>query len=162
MVRLAVRVVALIALLFPAMATAQEFGDEPPVRVEVLRDSEGWTATFHFPSDEAGWAFPRSNRARRQDTGWRQLSWTVETDGVSLQRIDETDVLLADDGTVPRKVTVRFVPFADDLLADYDPALRFTDGTLALFTGHFAVMPSLPHSPSTEKPNDRRCRFIRQ
>lgn len=143
MARLVVMVAALFALVCPAIATAQDTPDEPPVRVEVVYDAGGWSATFHFPSDAQGWAFPRSNRARRQDSGWRELSWKVETDGVSLQRIDETDVLLADDGTVPRKVTVRFVPFADDLLADYDPALRFTDGTLALFTGHFAVMPWL-------------------
>ena len=146
MARLVVMVAALFALVFPAIATAQDAPDEPPVRVEVVHGAGGWSATFHFPSDAQGWAFPRSNRARRQDSGWRELSWTVETDGVSLQRIDETDVLLADDGTVPRKVTVRFVPFADDLMADYDPALRFTDGTLALFTGHFAVMPWLRES----------------
>lgn len=143
MKRLVVMVAALLALLVPAIATAQDVPDETPVRVEVLHDADGWSATFHFPADAQGWAFPRSNRARRQDTGWRELSWTVETDGVSLQRIDETDVLLADDGTVPRVVTVRFEPFAQDLLADYDPALLFTDGTLALFTGHFAVLPWL-------------------
>ncbi|MEL7708052.1 M1 family aminopeptidase [Citromicrobium bathyomarinum] len=143
MKRLVVMVAALLALLVPAIATAQDVPDETPVRVEVLHDAEGWSATFHFPTDAQGWAFPRSNRARRQDTGWRELSWTVETAGVSLRRIDETDVLLADDGTVPRVVTVRFEPFAQDLLADYDPALLFTDGTLALFTGHFAVLPWL-------------------
>ena len=132
MKRLVVMVAALLALLVPAIATAQDVPDETPVRVEVLHDADGWSATFHFSADAQGWAFPRSNRARRQDTGWRELSWTVETDGVSLQRIDETDVLLADDGgALPHEVTVRFVPFADDLMADYDPALQFTDGTLA-------------------------------
>tara|TARA_B100000678_G_scaffold187202_1_gene156484 strand:+ start:384 stop:1781 length:1398 start_codon:yes stop_codon:yes gene_type:complete len=143
MTRLAVLFAALLALLAPSIASAQDAADAPPVRVEVVHDAGGWSATYHFPGDAQGWAFPRSNRARRLDTGWRQLSWTVETDGVSLDRIDETDVLLAKDGTVPREVTVRFEPFADDLMADYDPALQFTDGTLAMFAGQFAVMPWL-------------------
>ena len=137
-------VAALLALVAPAIVTAQDVPDETPVRVEVVHDATGWSATFHFPSDAQGWAFPRSNRARRQDTGWRQLSWRVETDGVSLDRIDETDVLLARDATVPREVTVRFEPFAEDLQADYEPAVQFTDGALALFTGHFEVLPWLP------------------
>ena len=149
---LALALAVLLALACPGLVAAQEAEDAPPVRVEVLRDAGEWTATYRFPSDAGGWAFPRSNRARRQDTGWRQLSWTVETEGVSLARIGETDVLLADNGTVPREVVIRFTPFADDLQADYDPALQFTDGTFALFTGHFAVMPWLGEEMAEEGP----------
>lgn len=124
------------------------------LQVEVARNGNDWTATFNFPSASQSWAFVRSNLARRTRDSWRLRSWTVLTPGVRLERQGSFDVLVASTGTVPQRVSIRFQPFGDDLLADYDPALVFTDGTVALFTGHFAAgrWNSASASPEGEAP----------
>ena len=133
----------LLAVAAP-LAAKDDAGDdagEAPVEIAVERSGDRWVATFAFPSDEPGWSFVRSNRASELDSSWRLASWHSETPGVELVRIGERDVLQATHGTVPRSVRVTFEPFAQDIYADYDPALIFSDGTVALFTGHFAVTP---------------------
>ena len=42
---------------------------------------------------------------------------------------------------LPIWVRVRFAPFSGDLLADYDPALVFTDGSIALYSEQFDAFP---------------------
>lgn len=136
-IRLAIA--ALLALLAGTDAKADRTNRE--VRVEVVRNGNGYTATFDLPQSASAWAFARSALARRTKDSWRLRSWIVETPNVRLERRGDFDVFSVAHGNVPRKVRVRFTPFAQDLQADYDPALVFTDGTVALFTGHFAVGP---------------------
>ena len=134
-------ILALItASLFPASVLSARTVDQT-LRVDVVRDSGLFRATFHLPQSARTWAFSRSNLARRTRDSWRQRSWTVLTPGVRLERRGEFDVFTAEQGNVPRTVSIRFEPFGNDLLADYDPALVFTDGSIALFTGHFAAGP---------------------
>ncbi len=115
--------------------------------IEIVRDGDVWIAQYEFPSDEKVWAFTRSAVTRRGQRPWRQGAWIVETPGVRLARIMDADgqlghdVLLAEGDAIPRQVRIRFVPVIDDLDADYDPAMRFSDGMTALFTGHFTVVP---------------------
>ncbi len=127
---------ALLALLFShSSAHAQE------VRVDVVRDGDSWTATYRFARSSPGWALIRSNPARKTRRSWRLGSWSVETPGVTLARFGGRDVLIADRGHVPRTVRIRFTPYADDVLAGYDPALKFSTGAIALYTGQFDAMP---------------------
>jgi hypothetical protein len=42
---------------------------------------------------------------------------------------------------VPRQVRIRFTPSTLDLEAAYDPALRFSDGSVALYTDQFKIVP---------------------
>jgi len=131
-----------LAVLAATPAAAEDEASVTALQVDVTRAGEGWAATFTFAGNEAAaWGFHRSNRARRLDASWRLASWSVETPGVELVREGELDVLRATDGTMPREVRVSFAPFADDIFADYDPALVFSDGAVALFTGHFAAAP---------------------
>ncbi|HET9426924.1 MAG TPA: hypothetical protein VFO69_01050 [Allosphingosinicella sp.] len=113
----------------------------PAVEVSVVRDGHSWTADYRFQQPAPVWVFRRSSLDRDDQRPWRPQSWTVETPGVRLARLGQYDVLIADTGVVPDRVRIRFTPFARDLLADYDPALVFTDGSVALYDQHFEVFP---------------------
>lgn len=109
--------------------------------VEITRTGDRWIAEFTFDRKAPAWAFMRSNVARESRESWRLKSWTVLTPGVELKRIGAYDALVARKGTVPTRVQIRFTPFARGLMADYDPALKFTDGSTALYTGHWDAFP---------------------
>ena len=128
--------------LLAALAAFAHPGHAAAPQVTVRREGETWLATYELPSDEKAWAFNRSALTRPDKQSWRVGHWRVLTDGVSLERRDGSDMLVARRGTVPRTVSLRFVPRAGELFADYEPALAFSDGSLALFTGHFDVKPA--------------------
>ncbi len=140
----AIILTALMLLAYAAGAPAEARSAEPDPgsSVTVTRDGEVWTAEFELFRDAPVWAFQRSALTREGLVPWRPAQWTVETAGVVLERQGHLDVLRTrDGGPVPRLVRLAMKPAAVDLLADYDPALTFTDGSVALFTGHFDVFP---------------------
>jgi hypothetical protein len=130
------------ALLLAGMAAPRTETEAPlHAGVSVERSRSGWTADFSFEKDSPVWAFYGSGLTRVGSRSWRAESWTVETPGVRLERRGFYDVLVAERGTVPRRVRVRFRPFGEDLLSNYDPALIFTDGGVALFSDQFDLFP---------------------
>lgn len=134
----------LAAILLLPLAGCAATGARParPLEVAAVRDGGAWTAEFRFPRRERAWVFVRSALARVGEQPWRPRSWTVETPGVRLERHGHYDVLVAGrGGRVPERVRVRFTPFTGDLIADYDPALAFTDGSVALYSGQFEAFP---------------------
>jgi hypothetical protein len=120
----------------PSAPTAAQ---QQPVAVAVVRDGDSWTAEYRFPRSAPAWAFIRSANAEATGQSWRASSWTVETPGVRLERIGRYDALVADRGNVPTVVRVRFMPFTDEVRADYVPALALGGGATALFDDHFLV-----------------------
>lgn len=137
------RLAALLALLLGAgLAVPAAARDEAPsATLAVTRDGDRWTAEYVFDGEAPAWAFARSALIEGERRPWRPGSWRVETPGVRLERRGDYDVLSADEGPLPARVRIAFTPFARGLEADYDPALVFSDGSVALFTGHFAVVP---------------------
>jgi hypothetical protein len=86
--------------------------------------------------------FDRSSVTRVGEAPWRPQSWTIDTPGIRLERRGHYDVLAREDGSrLPIWVRIRFAPFSGDLLADYDPALVFTDGSIALYSEQFDAFP---------------------
>ena len=144
---------AVLALVFIFISGCAHAPEEPSrrsateteinsTRVEIRPDGNAFRARFDFPSDAAVWGFHRSALRREDRKPWRPDSWAVLTPGVELVRIGEHDALVASDGgVVPRTIDIQFEPAAVDLIADYDPALVFTDGTVALFSGVFSAFP---------------------
>jgi hypothetical protein len=142
------------AIAAPALAQAPA---PAPVamEVEVVRDGDSWTAEMRFLRDAPVWVFVRSALTREGERPWRPQSWTVETRGVRLERRGRYDVLVAaNGGDVPRRVRVRFMPFSRDLIADYDPALVFTDGSVALYSEQFDAFPYESASAAARLPID--------
>jgi hypothetical protein len=138
----------LLALALAGCAAAPGPAPLAPVAatVEVVKDGDAWTADFHFPQPAPAWVFARSSESRAGGQPWRARSWRVATPGVRLERRGGYDMLVAaDGGAVPADIRIRFTPFSEELLADTAPALAFSTGAVALFSGQFDVfaMPSL-------------------
>lgn len=113
----------------------------PAASALVVRDGDSWTVEFRFAKSSPVWAFSRSALKQDSRESWRPEGWTVETPGVRLSRRGWFDVLEAERGAVPPVVRVRFKPYAKALASSYDPALAFTDGSIALFAGQFSLFP---------------------
>lgn len=127
-----------------------------PAQVEVVRDGANWTATYRFSRPAKAWAFHRSATAAETNQSWRLSTWTVETPGVRLERRGNYDLLVAPEGTVPSQVRVRFRPFSGGMTTSYDPALIFTDGSVALFAGQFNLFPVASAQAAGQLPRDTR------
>jgi hypothetical protein len=65
----------------------------------------------------------------------------VLTPGVTLRRIGHYDALVAAKGSVPARIRLRFRPFTDDIETSYDAALAFSDGSVALYSQQFKLVP---------------------
>lgn len=139
------RLSALLSLMLAAAVAAPALAasgrEAAPVTLTVTRDGERWTAEYVFAGEAPAWAFARSALVEGERRPWRAQSWSVETPGVRLERRGDYDVLAAADGAPLRRVRIAFTPFARGLEADYDPALVFAGGAVALFTGHFDLAP---------------------
>ena len=133
----------LAALAACTAAPATVLDADRPAEVEVVRDGARWTATFRLPRAAPAWVFVRSPVAARDRQPYRTRSWTVLTPGVRLERRGRYDALVAErgNGIVPRTVRVRFTPVAEEMVADYTPALLFSDGAIALFDQQFSLFP---------------------
>lgn len=114
-----------------------------PTVASISRDSQGrFEAVYELDREAPVWAFRRSALSREGRRPWRLDQWRVITPGVTLSRVGFYDVLTADDGgPVPRQVRVALTPVSADVEADYDPALMFSTGDMALYTDHFDVIP---------------------
>ena len=137
---LAASSVAACAGAAPTQARVEPMGQA--VQADVVRDGDTWTVAYQLNDDAPVWAFQRSALLRVGRMPWRPAWWTVQTPGVVLERQGRYDVLRTTDGRpVPRTVRILMHPQAGDLEADYDPALIFSDGAVALYSGQFDVFP---------------------
>ncbi|MBD3836800.1 hypothetical protein [Brevundimonas sp.] len=105
----------------------------------MTRDGPVWRADYEFDRDASAWAFYNSSNLNGSRQPWRPRDWAVLTPGVVLERVGDLDVLRTrDGGPTPRRISLGLTPRGDALEGDY-PALLFTDGSVALFTGAFDV-----------------------
>lgn len=152
--KLLLRLAAFLALCLQAPAHS---APQPVVaNVEVIRDRDSWVADYRFARSAPAWAFLHSALAREDRKPWRPRSWTVETRGVRLERRGWYDVLVAEGGNVPARVRIRFTPSTLDLEADYDPALVFSNGSVALFTDQFDATPLASAAAAAKLPVELR------
>jgi hypothetical protein len=147
---------ALIAtlLLLGSMAAAAA----PVAEVQVVRDGDTWKASYSFPKPAVAWALLDSGLEVESKRPWRPPTWTILTPGVRLERRGWYDVIVSDGGEVPSRVDVRFLPSAIDVEASYDPALKFSDGAVALFTDQFDVIPLGSAAEAEQLPIDLKSR----
>lgn len=147
---------ALFAAVLAGPARAQDAATaEPLARVSVLRDGERWTVDYDFAVDRPAYAFRASALMREGRRAWRAERWTVGTPGVELVRIGRYDVLRsADGGPLPRRVRIAMRPAGGDLEAAYAPSLVFTDGSVALYTEQFNLIPLDSAEAAADLPAD--------
>ncbi|TXC63656.1 M1 family aminopeptidase [Sphingosinicella ginsenosidimutans] len=126
----------------PAAAVAEEAPPPLSATATVARNGDSWSIDYRLLRRARAWLFPRSGLVRQSLEPWRPGSWRVETPGVRIERRGNFDVLVAaGGGAVPSQVRIVFTPAVVDLQSDYDPALRFTDGSVALYTDQFTIIP---------------------
>ena len=130
-----------VAFLSFSPAIAKSEPQPKPVSADIVRDGSKWSVEYQLNTKHKIWAFRRSQLDRQTRKSWRMQSWIVLTKGVQIAEIDGFDVLIADNGFVPKRVKILFVPWTNDLSADYDAAIRFSTGDIAIFDSHFNVVP---------------------
>lgn len=146
---------ALALMLAPsAQATPQ---DPAPrlAEVSVVREGDAFTVDYALNLDRPAFAFQVSALTREGRRAWRAERWTVQTPGVVLDRIGAYDVLRSTDGQpLPRRIRIAMRPAGGDLEAEYSPSLVFSDGSVALFTEQFDLIPLESAQAAADLPRD--------
>lgn len=134
--------VAALSLLAACASVPAPGPSAEGVTARVERRDDTWTARLDLDRDAPVWAFIRSALLRETRQPWRPARWTVRTPGVTLERVGDYDVLRSlDAGPVPRRVEIALTHGPGDLEADYQPTLMFSDGSRALFSEQFNLVP---------------------
>jgi hypothetical protein len=142
---------AFLALAWPAAPAAAA----PPIAtVEVVRDGERWTADYRLSVRAPVWVFAKSILPRESNRSWRLDTVRILTPGVSLKRIDHYDALVANKGYLPERVRLSFIPYKLDVEAGYDPALSFSDGSVAIYADGFKLVPVSSQAAALAAPKD--------
>lgn len=130
------------ACLAGAPAAAREETPDTIARVAVTRDGDRWTVDYELALDRPAFAFVVSALMREGRRPWRPDRWTVQTPGVEIARVGNYDVLRSVDGRpLPRRIRIAMTPMGGDLEAEYAPSLVFSDGSVALFSEQFDLIP---------------------
>lgn len=131
----------LFALL--ALVSVPAAAQRPPIAtVEVVRDGDRWTADYRLSARAPVWLFAKSILPRESNRSWRLDTVRVLTPGVRLERLGNYDALVANNGgTLPPRIRLAFTPYKLDVEAGYDPAINFSDGSVALYADGFKVVP---------------------
>jgi hypothetical protein len=133
----------------PALATP-----EPVASVRVERSGKSWTAEYRLLEKAPVWVFSTSVLPRQSKQSWRIGTVRVLTPGVTLKRLGNYDALIAAKGTVPKRVRLSFTPYLDDIEGGYDPALALTDGSVALYSEQFKLVPMRSEAAARRAPAD--------
>lgn len=135
------RLLSLMIVLMPVVASARRGEAERTVDVRVTVDGEkDWLVEYRLPRFSAEWTFDRSQTAF--DGGsWRTGTYRPDTAGVRIVSRDGEDRLVVSD---PATTTIRLrvTPYAGPLRGDNQPAVRFSNGALAIYPGQFIVSPA--------------------
>jgi hypothetical protein len=134
---------ALLAACLLFLAGGAASAEPPALSVTVLRDGNAWTVDLALPRAARAWVFARSPLTEQGAHPSRPPHWILETPGVRLERHGFYDALVGTDGRpVPARVRVRFTPPPERVVGDYDPALVFSDGAVALYSKQFDAFPT--------------------
>lgn len=147
---------AALAVVFASSAQAvPQEARSRLAEVSVVRQGDTFTVDYEFTLDRPAYAFQVSALTREGRRVWRGERWTVQTPGVVLDRIGAYDVLRSVDGQpLPRRVRVLMRPAGGDLEAEYSPSLVFSDGSVALFTEQFDLIPLESAQAAAALPRD--------
>jgi hypothetical protein len=101
-----------------------------------------WRATYRLAEEHELLRF--QNPARF----YRERVWKVVTRGWRIERRDDQQVLVGD--TAASRVAVEFQVYTDHIPKAAELFREFTDGSVAIFTGHLYVATGLPPQEGTE------------
>ena len=157
----AVESIACAVLMVSVHAASAAVAQRSAVNIILKHNRAGWIAEYTFTKPAPVWFFQHSKDSI-DDVHWRLKSFKVATPGVTLARLGNFDVLYRRNNRPLRHVRIQIVPFSRPLRADYVPALTFSDGGVAFYSGQFVVSPLgsraavevLPSNPDWKKIED--------
>jgi hypothetical protein len=142
------RPATLLAILAVALVACS---DTPPaggprIVLEPADAPSRWRATFRLDHPIETLRFERPS-------GFRTAVWEVVTPGWTLQSQEGTVRLTALPGAASDTVVVEFPVYTDSIPKDYELFRRFTDDSLAIYTGHFyAIAPAVDEAETEAEP----------
>lgn len=114
----------------------------PPNHATVSHKGSRWSIEYTLGDRATAWVFPVSATTLEGHRSWRQQQWHVLTPGVTIERQGAYDVLRASAGGIlPRTVRIDFTPTNATLDREYDPAVMFSNGAVALYSDQFDIVP---------------------
>jgi hypothetical protein len=127
-----------------AQVAAAEIKDRSHVATAVVsRASTRWQVEYTLRQKARAWMFPVSAPKLTDHQPWRQGAWQVVTPGARIERQGAYDVLVPTNGRyVPRTVRIVFTPTSATLDREYDPAVTFSTGAVAIYSDQFDLVPT--------------------
>ncbi len=139
---------------FPAVALLALVSCTPPpdgdarIILERAGDDGRWRATYVLdkPADEL--------RFQRQANFYREDAWEIVTPGWRLDRRGDDQVLVAEAEADRHRLVVEFPEYTDHLVKEYEFFRKFTDGSIAVYTGHLYITGEPPPEEGAEDEAD--------
>jgi len=125
----------LIILLFliPTVVLASDTDYQLHIHVHYQQDSDSWKANYELPIAVDHVAFSRrSNFDRRKlyKIDESKFKWEQEGDVLLIKSVD---------GSMFDSLDITFSSYYDDIQKDYTHNLKYTDGSVLLYTNHLAL-----------------------
>lgn len=111
-----------------------------------------WRATWHLTAPATGLRF------ERPASGFRRDAFAIRTPGFSIRHDGDHEVLHTD-GAPVREIVVEFTDEQRELPREYEFVRRFTDGSVAIYTGHLVARPVTQGDASCDSCWIRRLRI---
>ncbi|MBR9825781.1 MAG: hypothetical protein GYB36_08265 [Alphaproteobacteria bacterium] len=119
----------------PTHSNARQMIPDVAVSAFVSDNGDGsFTVEYVFAEPHSAWFFSRS------ETEYRVDAWQALDEGVALERLNGFDAILFDEPV--RRARFRLTPQPQLRYEGYSHSIRFSDGSLMLYTGQFEVLPA--------------------
>lgn len=133
------RVVRIVLSLTLASALGVPLAAQRPAPITIERTAPAsWRATYRFDAPVTRLRFERDAAFHRERV------WRVVTPGFRIVRDGDTEAVVADSGTAAtRTLVLEFPAYTAPLPKEYELFQPFSDGAVALYTGHFYAAPGV-------------------
>lgn len=129
------------AVMMAQVSAAVVAHSSPPPTAVVSRADTRWEVEYSLPKRAKAWVFPISAPKLSDREAWRPGAWHVLNPGARIERRGAYDVLVPTKGRyVPSKVRIVFTPTSATLDREYDPAVAFSNGSVAIYSDQFDLV----------------------
>ena len=134
--------ISVAALLATVLACHTAAGDELQVDVSVEPGkSDRWKVEYQLSTPVDALVFARGNG------DYRAAAWRLQR-GFVLERLGATDRIRRKNGKAFERFKATIDTYSERIAKDYTPFIRFSDGSVAIFSGQFSV--GVPESAVAE------------
>jgi hypothetical protein len=136
------RILAAFLAMTASMSAFGLTGHHDLQEVTVSHTGSQWTIQYRLHAKAEAWVFPFSAVTYKDHARWREQQWRVLTPHVAIVRKGDYDLLVpVGQRYVPTSVQIEFTPTNATLDREYDPAVAFSNGAIALYSDQFDLAP---------------------